>query len=243
MPGSTGLATGVQLDVYSDVICPWCHLGHRRLQAAIGRVGGDAIERVGGGGTAPGKAASDEAGPAGIDLRWRAFQLDPHAPAEPGDLSRAIEARYGPGAFDAMSRRLVALGAEAGIDYRFDLARRVNTFDAHRLIQWAAASRPELTGALVDRLFRAYFTEGANVADHATLVALGTDVGLDGTDVAVALASGAGADRVRADRAEAMEIGITGVPAVVYNGATIIPGAQDVDTMARVLARLRAKVG
>jgi len=209
------------LDVFSDVICPWCYLGHRRLDEAIGRLGDDA---------------------GAIELRWRAFQLDPNATAEPGDLEKAIERKYGPGAFEAMGRRLDHLGAECGIDYRFDKALRVGTFDAHRLIQWAQATHRPRTDALADALFEAYFTHGANVADHATLVDLAEAAGLAREGASELLASRRFADEVMNDRVEAIEAGITGVPAVAYNGATIIPGAQDVDTMELIIRRLHSKV-
>lgn len=205
--------------MFSDVVCPWCHLGHRRLAAALDRVGRD-----------------------GIELRWRSFQLDPRASREPGELRSALERKYGPGSFDHMSRRLTALGTADGIDFRFDQARRVNTFDAHRLVQWAGARHPHATEALVDRLFRAYFTDGADVGDHDTLAGLAADAGLDPLDAAAVLAGDAWSDAVAADRAAAEDIGVTGVPAVTYNGAVVIPGAQDVDTMALLIDRLRTRV-
>jgi predicted DsbA family dithiol-disulfide isomerase len=209
------------LDVFSDVICPWCYLGHRRLEAAMERLGDDAAD---------------------ISLRWRAFQLDPRADDQPRDLGRAIEAKYGPGSFEVMAKRLVPLGEEVGITYDFGSALRVGTFDAHRLIQWAQASGSPHTDHLVDALFEAYFTNGANVADHQTLVAIAAGVGLDADTAGEMLASRSFADEVMSDRAEAIEAGITGVPAVAYNGATLIPGAQDTDTMEIILRRLHSKL-
>ena len=103
------------IDVWSDVICPWCYLGKRRLETALAQLDW-----------------SDE-----MTVRWRAHQLDPHAPVEPGDLRMAIERKYGLGAYDQMTGRLTTLGAEDGINYRFDRALRVNTTDAHRLLAWA----------------------------------------------------------------------------------------------------------
>lgn len=212
----------MRLDVYSDVVCPWCYLGHRRLVAAIERLGGEE---------------------GSIELRWRAFQLDPGATAQPKDLRAAIESKYGPGAFDSMRERLVELGAAEGIEYRFDRALRVGTFDAHRLMQWTQATVPQRTDALVGRLFRAYFTEGANIADLDVLSGLSADVGLDAGAVGDLLSTDGFADVVRSDVAEAVESGVTGVPAVAYNGAVLIPGAQDVDTIEAVLRRLLQKVG
>jgi predicted DsbA family dithiol-disulfide isomerase len=212
----------MRLDIYSDVVCPWCYLGHRRLVAAIERLGGEE---------------------GSIELRWRAFQLDPGATAQPQDLRASIERKYGPGAFDSMTERLVELGAAAGIEYRFDRALRVGTFDAHRLLQWTQATMPNRTDALADRLFRSYFTEGANIADLDVLSGLAADVGLDAVAAADLLNSDGFADVVRSDLADAVGSGVTGVPAVAYNGAVLIPGAQDVDTMEVVLRRLLDKVG
>jgi len=208
----------VRIDIWSDVICPWCYLGSRRLTAALDQLGWD--DTV---------------------VRWHAYELDPRAPAAAQDLRPAVEKKYGPGSFDAMAGRLTALGAPEGIDYRFDRARRVNTFDAHRLIAWAA-TRPEGQGPVVERLFRAYFTDGADLSDHTTLVGLAAAAGADGTAAAV-LAGDAFTDDVRADERSARDRDITGVPAFVVNERVLIPGAQDVDTMVRILERVAARTG
>src|SRR5690606_1882332 len=128
------------------------------------------------------------------------------------DLRRALERKYGPGAFESMTRRLTALGGAEGIDYRFDLALRVNTLDAHRLLAWAGGVGVAEQGALSERLFRAYFTEGANVADHEALVRLAGEAGLDADAAAEVLASGAFAGEVQADLAAARDRDIHGVP-------------------------------
>ena len=214
------------LDIWSDVICPWCYLGHVRVEEAIEITG-----------------LGDE-----VSLRRRAFQLDPRATSTPGDLRQAIEHKYGPGSFDAMSTRLDELGNRAGIDYRFDLAQRVGTMDAHRLIQWAQnlihgeENESGPPDALVERLYRAYFTEGVNIADRQNLADLASEVELDRAGAAAMLAGEEYREVVLNDHQEAIENGITGVPAVTFRGAVIIPGAQEVDTMARVLTRLHAKV-
>lgn len=210
----------MQLDVFSDMVCPWCYLGHRRLVRAVDRLDGVA-------GT--------------IELRWRAYQLDPGATAQPTDLRASIDRKYGPGAFDSMTPRLVELGAAEGIEYRFDRAVRVGTFDAHRLLQWTQATTPECADPLAERLFRAYFTEGANIADLDVLTRLSVDIGLPADLVADLLAGDGFAELVRSDAADALAAGVTGVPAVVRDGVVIIPGAQDVDTMEAVLKRLLAR--
>lgn len=210
----------MRIDIWSDVICPWCFLGKRRFDHAVEQLGG--LD--------------------GVEVRWRAFQLDPRATAEPGDLSRSIEAKYGPGSFDKMVSRLVGLGLQEGIDYQFDIAKRVSTLDAHRLVAWAwhqggAAQQ----AALVERLFLAYFEHGANVADHHELVTVAGDVGLDAGAAAEVLASDRYADEVQADLAGAVDRGITGVPAFVVDDQFVIPGAQDTETFVNLLGRIASR--
>ena len=212
----------MHIDVWSDVVCPWCYLGKRRLEAALERVAG----------TLP-----------PVSVRWRAFQLDPTAGSEPRPLAPVIERKYGPGAFEAMTARLVPLGREVGIDYRFDRVQRVTSIDALRLAAWADDSAgAEAAERLHDRLFEAYFTEGGNIADRSELARWAGDVGLDTEDAAWALAAGAGAAAVRADLESALERGITAVPAFVFEDRWIVPGAQDVDTMVQILRRVADKV-
>jgi predicted DsbA family dithiol-disulfide isomerase len=211
----------MHIDVWSDVICPWCYLGKRRLEAALAELGwGDEVE-----------------------VRWRAYQLDPHAGPEPGDLRVALERKYGPGAFESMTTRLTALGEAEGLDYRFDRALRVNTADAHRLMAWAWAEGGAAgQGRLAERLFRAYFTEGVDVSDHATLAALAAECGLDPQGAAEVLAGRGFADEVADELNGALELQITGVPAFLIEGRFMIPGAQDVDTFVSVLTRARERM-
>lgn len=203
----------VRVEIWSDVVCPWCYLGHRRFEAALSRLPDLTVE-----------------------VTWRAFELDPRAPRAPQDLRAVVERKYGTGAYDTMTTRLTALGREAGIDFRFDRTQRVNTFDAHRLLAWSAG-QPEHASALAERMFAAYFTEGANVADHETLLRLVSDVGGDRADAAAVLAANGFAEQVRADEALAHDHGISGVPAFLLAERLMIPGAQEVDTFVSVLAR------
>jgi predicted DsbA family dithiol-disulfide isomerase len=216
----SGVDVDVHIDIWSDVICPWCYLGKRRLERAIAQLGW---------------------GPDELTVRYRAYQLDPRATREPRDLRAAVDRKYGPGAFDGMNARLSYLGAEEGIDYRFDLAVRVSTVDAHRLLAWAfAQGGAAAQGSLKERLFLAYFTEGRNVADEATLCELVADVGLDERAAAEVLSTGAFADEVIDDLEGAVERGLTGVPAFVVNDQLLIPGAQDVDVFVRLLSRIHS---
>ena len=211
----------VRIDVWSDVICPWCYLGKRRLERALDRLGW-----------------ADE-----VTVHYRAYLLDPRATAEPGDLRAALERKYGPGAFEGMTRRLTALGEPEGIDYRFEDAKRVSTVDAHRLLAWAwDAGGADAQGPLKERLLRAYFTEGANVADRAVLARLAAEAGLDADDADEVLAAGRYADEVAADLEAAADRELTGVPAFVVEDRLLIPGAQEVETFERLLTRARERL-
>lgn len=227
----------MHIDIWSDVVCPWCYLGSRRLDSAIRRLGETHPE-------------------VRTTVRWRAFELDPNAPSEAQELRPVIERKYGPGAFDAMNRRLVALGATDGIDYRFDTAQRVNTFDAHRLIAWAgdlddsdstaesgSHDRPRAQDRLVEATFDAYFTRGADVSDPKVLRGLAAEAGLDPDAAAEVLAAGSYAEEVRAEESAARERQVTGVPAVVIDDRVLIPGAQEVDTFLRILQKVAASSG
>jgi predicted DsbA family dithiol-disulfide isomerase len=210
----------MRIDVWSDVVCPWCYLGKRRLEAAL-----------------EGLDFADE-----VEVRWRAFQLDPTATVEPKDLATAIDRKYGPGAFKGMKARLVPLGAEVGIDYRFDLAQRVTSLPALSLVAWVEANHgADAAGRLHDRLFRAYFTEGANIADASNLVDWAVEVGADRELAGEAVATGAGRDAVAEDLEGAAERQVTGVPAFVIEDSFLIPGAQDVDTIRTLLTRMHDK--
>ena len=210
----------MRIDVWSDVVCPWCYLGKRRLEVALA-----------------GLDFADD-----VEVRWRAFQLDPTATAEPKDLAVAVDRKYGPGSFEGMSRRLGALGAELDIDYRFDIAQRVTSVPALALVAWIEATEGAAAAdRMHDRLFRAYFTDGANIADPANLVSWAAEIGVDRELAGEAVATGAGRDAVAADLEAAADRQIAGVPAFVIEDAFVIPGAQDVDTMRNLLTRIHAK--
>jgi predicted DsbA family dithiol-disulfide isomerase len=210
----------MHVEIWSDVVCPWCYVGTRRFSAALDRFDGD------------------------VDVSYRAFELDPTVPPEGVDLADYLARKFGsPAALDGVRRRLARVGAEVGIDFHWDGQRRVNTFDAHRLAVWAEeVGGPRVRAALEERLFRAYFTDNDDVSDHAVLSGLATDVDLERTAAAEALATGAGADRVRAEEAQATELGIAAVPTFVVEGRWAIPGAQDVDTFVQVLLRAAERI-
>jgi predicted DsbA family dithiol-disulfide isomerase len=215
----------VLIEVFSDVVCPWCWLGKRRLERAIGEL-----------------PLGDE-----IEVRWRAFQLDPGAPAQPQPYREVLARKYGSAsAVAAMTRRLTDAGRAEGLDYRWDTVQRVNSFDAHRLLAWTGDTAGHgAKAALEERLFHAYFTEGANIADREQLAALAAETGLDGTEAARLLTTDGYGDEVRADRALAAELDIMGVPAFVLEGrdqSLVVPGAQEVETFRLVISRARERL-
>ncbi|MCC6437228.1 MAG: DsbA family oxidoreductase [Acidimicrobiales bacterium] len=211
----------MRIDIWSDVVCPWCYLGKRRLERAMGQLDW-----------------ADE-----IEIHWRAYLLDPTATAEPKDLGAAIDKKYGPGAFKGMQARLIPLGEAEGITYRFDRALRVGTLDAHRLLAWAWAHGGEQAQSpLKERLLRAYFEDGENVADHATLASLAESVGLPRDEAIEVLAAGGFRAEVLADLEGALDREITGVPGFLIEDRLLIPGAQEPDTFVSVLTRARERL-
>jgi predicted DsbA family dithiol-disulfide isomerase len=213
----------VQIDVWSDFACPWCAVGLHRLDVVREQF---------------------EHGHE-ITVRHRAFELDPRAPAKrPQSMDEILAIKYGlsPAQARVGHERLTAMGAEVGMEFHFDRVQLGNTFDAHRLAQAARGTAAE--DGLVKGLFGAYFTEGLLLSDHDTLRGVAAAAGLDDDLVTLVLDGDAQADQVRADEAAARELGITGVPHFLINGAWAVPGAQDVDTMVTVLNRAweRARV-
>ncbi|SCM74072.1 DSBA oxidoreductase [uncultured Pleomorphomonas sp.] len=214
----------LHLDVIVDVVCPWCFLGKRRLDAAIADL--DDLD---------------------IEVRYRPFQLDPTIPGEGIDREEYIIGKFGSAdALDEAHARLFGLGADVGITYAFDLIEKTpNTLDAHRLVRWAAAEG--LGDPMLERLFSLFFEEGADLTNAETLVAAAEEVGLDGDEVTMKLEDGVDLDAVKADIAHAGRIGITGVPTVIVENRFAISGAQTsevlVDALRRIAAELDATEG
>ena len=215
----------LDVQIWSDVVCPWCAIGRVRFQRALDVTGTSAR------------------------VTWRSYQLDPHAPATvEGSYVERLAAKYRVSVDRArtMVDRMAATGADEGIDFRFDIARPGNTFDAHRLLHHAAdVGRQDDVKAT---FLHAYHSEGRAIGDHDTLQELATDAGLDADDVAEVLRTDRYADDVRADITTARELDITGVPffLVDVDGAPAplgVPGAQSVDVFARVLERAADHAG
>ena len=164
----------MDVEIWSDVVCPWCYVGKRQFEEALGRFG-----------------HADE-----VTVSWRSFELDPSSPHEVGmSMDRILERKYGMSADQARAanRRMTALAEGVGLEYHLDRVRAGNTFDAHRLIHLAATHG--MGGALKERLLAAYFTEGRSVGDHVTLAELAAEVGLDPIEVEETLAGEAFAVR------------------------------------------------
>ncbi|WP_218010430.1 DsbA family oxidoreductase [Actinomadura chibensis] len=204
----------MRIDVYADVLCPWCYIGKRRLAAAL-----DGL-----------------AGPEPVDVRWRAYELGPDLPRVPGRSAAAQMADPSWWGAEAPSRidRIRALGAAEGLTLDLHRARPVNTFDAHRLIRFG--HERGLGDATAERLLLAYHSEGANVADHGVLERLGTEAGLDDAEVRAVLAGDAHAADVRADERRAARSGVTGVPSLVIDGGRPVPGVQPAHVLRRLLS-------
>ncbi|WP_101523991.1 DsbA family oxidoreductase [Nocardioides houyundeii] len=209
----------MRIEIWSDVVCPWCYIGKRRLESAL-----STFEHA------------DQ-----VEVVWRSYQLDPSAPAVATETSTQMLARtYGqsPEGVAGMQQQVSAAAAEEGLVYRLDQTLHVNTVDAHRLLHLALhEGGPELQGRLKEALLAAYFTQGRNVADHTVLAEVADQAGLEATGVAEVLASQRYADEVAADVAQARAYGATGVPFFVVDAAYGVSGAQPAEAFTQVLQR------
>jgi predicted DsbA family dithiol-disulfide isomerase len=197
----------MKVEVWSDIMCPFCYIGKRHFESALGRFEGRN----------------------NVEIEWHSFQLDPTIPknipskenvyqylADKKGISYEQSAK--------MHERVIEMAKNAGLDYRFDKAIVANSFDAHRLIQLAKTK--ELGDAAEERLFRAYFTEGKDFGDHDTLIAIGKEIGLNAEEIKSALVSDDYAEKVERDIQEAAEIGVQGVPFFVFDRRYAVSGAQ-----------------
>jgi predicted DsbA family dithiol-disulfide isomerase len=210
--------TKLRIDVWSDVACPWCYVGKRRLEAALAQF--------------PHRESTF--------VVWRAFELDPSAPRE---LDRSesyvqrLATKYGVSTSEAqgMIDTMVGVAAQDGLEFRFDKIRPGNTFDAHRVIHFARDSGKQ--DAMKERLLRAYMTEGECVGDREVLTRLAAEVGLERGAVVALLAADTNHEAVREDEAEARKIGIRGVPFFVLDAKYAVSGAQPTEVLLGALSQ------
>ncbi|ODU00299.1 MAG: hypothetical protein ABS81_24060 [Pseudonocardia sp. SCN 72-86] len=202
------------IDVWADVVCPFCYLGHTALDRAVeGFAHGDAV-----------------------DVRYRSFQLAPDLPEDTSMPVAEYLASKGmaPGEHtDEMHDRISAQGAALGIEYRFDRTLMANTRAAHRMVHLAGQS--QRSAAMVERLYRAEFAEGANVGDHDVLVGLATEAGVDPGAARDVLSGRKFGNEIDDDIVRAAKLGVTGVPFVVLGGTHAVSGAQPVELFGRAL--------
>jgi len=210
-------AAPLTVDVVSDVVCPWCFIGKRRLEAALALAARDG-------------AARDAV------VRWHPFELNPDLPRECVDRRAYLDAKFGGTQRAAqIYERVRAAGASVGIPFAFErIARQPNTRDAHRLVAWAQGRGN--ADALVERLFTAYFQEGRDPGDRDVLAAIAGEAGVDAAAARAMLDSDAGEAAVRDSERRALEIGIGGVPFFVFNGRFAVSGAQEPQTLARAIS-------
>jgi predicted DsbA family dithiol-disulfide isomerase len=207
-------AEPIVIDVWSDVVCPFCYLGDSMLDQAIEQF--------------PHGSA--------VQVRYHSFQLNPEFPVGESISSPEYLAhhhRMPAGQIEASHAQLTARGAEAGLDYRFADSKMINTRDAHRIIHFAKAAGREHD--MVMRLFKAEFTDGLDLADHEVLADLAAELGLSRSEAAETLANGAYEKDIDADLAQARAYGISGVPFFVFDNKRAVSGAQPVETFRRAL--------
>lgn len=204
----------MQVEIWSDIACPWCYVGKRRFEAALARF-----------------EHRDQ-----VSVTWRSFELDPAAPVErTGERAQRLADKYGITVERAREAELhlTEVAAAEGLDFRFDAARSGATFDAHRIVHLAAEH--EVQDAMKERLLRAYFTEGELMGDHATLVRLAGEVGIAQEEARELLAGGRYAAEVRDEERVAGELGISAVPTFVIDRALGASGAQPPDALLDLL--------
>jgi len=208
------VAAGVKIDIWSDIVCPFCYIGKRHLEAAL-----EAF---------PHRDA--------VQVVWHSFELDPGAAAVAEQPTTAMLAgKYGMSIEQAREsqQQMTAKAAEVGLEFHLEEARSGNTFDAHRLVHLAAGQG--LADAAHERLMLAYFTERESIGDHATLARLAADIGLDADRVSEVLAGQEFADAVRRDEQQAAAYGARGVPFFVLADAVGVSGAQPVEVFTQAL--------
>jgi predicted DsbA family dithiol-disulfide isomerase len=201
----------VNIDVVSDVVCPWCYIGKARLDQAIANVAADIL----------------------VTVNWRPYQLNPDLPPEGVDHKAHLAAKLGgQAAVDRAHQMLAGLGEQDGITFDFDAVKiSPNTLDAHRLIRWALTEGGDTQSEVATLLFKANFEEGRNIGDHTVLLDIAAEAGLDRTVIAALLASDADKDAVSEEIDMARGMGVTGVPCFIVDSKYAVMGAQSVEVL------------
>ncbi|MER6755401.1 DsbA family oxidoreductase [Micromonospora echinofusca] len=203
----------MEIEIYADVVCPWCYIGKRRLEQALESYDGE------------------------VTVRYRPFQLDPSPVAQPRPLVEAMAAKFGgPDRVRQMFGQVTEVAAQVGLRLDFDRAVAANTFDAHRLVAWA--TERGRAAEMVDALYRAHFTDGVDVGSRDALAGLAAGVGLDATEARRFLDSDERVAELSDELTTARQIGVTSVPTFVLAGRYAVTGAQEPETLLAALAEV-----
>lgn len=204
----------MRVDLWTDIVCPWCYIGVTRFDRALERFDGD------------------------VDVRLHPFQLDPDAPVPGIPALERYEQRFGAEA-PIMLERVAGEAAKDSLEMRFDRALSANTFDAHRTVRFASQFGKDREMELA--LYRAYFTDGLDISDRGVLADRAAAIGLNRDEAATYLQNGRGSDELREELATASAIGITGVPAFVLEKKYLVPGAVDTESFVGILEQMRSE--
>ena len=207
------------VEIYSDVVCPWCYIGERRFRRALAAL--------------PRKKD--------IEVVYRPFQLDPSTPETPQPLKQYLSKKFG-AQVDDVTDQTASVAAAEGLELHFDEAVSVNTLTAHRLLRFALEKgSPERQRHVAEKLFEAHFTHGKNVADPELLADLAADAGFSRDEVLAYLKSDEGVAEVQNEMSQAQRMGIRAVPTFVFNRESAVQGAQPTSTFLKVLEQLEAE--
>lgn len=208
----------IQIDIISDVMCPWCIIGFRQLEQALGTT------------------------ETGAFIRWHPFELNPNMPSEGQDLREHVAEKYGASPEQSAQNRvqMQEIGQKLGINFQFDdNSRIVNTFAAHQLLDWAQSK--DLQHQLKMALFEAHFTHQKNVSNNDVLIEVASSVGLDATEAQEVLTKSSHAEETRARQQFWTQRGISGVPAMVFEGKYLLTGAQGAETYTQMLQKIETE--
>lgn len=211
----------IRIDIVSDVMCPWCYIGKRKLEDALQEL--DGID---------------------VSIRWRPYQLDQTLPPEGRDRKEYLENKFGgPERAQEIYANIEKAGREEGLDFAFDkIAVSPNTLDAHRLIRWAANEGEAVQNHVVERLFKLFFIEGANIGRHDVLIGIAEESGMDGSIVRGLLATPKDCDAVEQEIETARQMGVTGVPCFIIEEKYALMGAQPAKQIKAAIIQAKTEI-